>query len=1046
MALVDPSPLSPWRNNYGVWVDEFQALGHGDCFTQAWPAARVRLTSPEPGLLLDRPYAQVDRGKLKDKLLRAAVAAGAEFLGNAKVEGERADAQQPQLSAVTVSVRGEAAGGRTLFARALLDASGHARRLVKFDAEFTPGYQAAYGILCEVVAHPFPLDEMLFMDWRDEHLSGADAVRNEALPTFLYVMPFSPTRLFLEETSLVARPGVDFDDIKLRLRARLAGLGVTVVKVLEEEHCLIPMGGVLPQLPQRVLGVGGTAGMVHPSTGFMLSKTIASSALLADALHSGLSAGLAGDALSAAVWSRLWPEEQRRMRTFMCFGMETLMQLDLEGIRRFFGTFFALPRELWAGFLSWRVRPVGLIGLGISLFAGFSVQMRLQFVAAALPFIPSFLKNFLAPQAGNRFTSAPWGGLALPVLRRPDAPPEAQAALVAALDGRLQILPPNPAAFPVLASGADFPALVGLPPALAGGLAAEEALGAAEPPCDYGALLPAGSSLTVPVDVSSSASSRDDRAWTAWQQRKNMPDQPALASLLPPLSDGGEWTPAASAAPPPRPATLHDVAVIGAGPAGLALAAELASRGLSVCLLAPEASFVNTYGVWTDEFDKLGLRHCLANDYTDALYWVDENSPNEGVQIGRGYGRVDRSKLRAELVSRAAAAGVTYLPTLVSSIDHAAAEGEASLLCEADDGGRRCVRARLAVAAAGHNRDLLSYESGVPPGWQTAYGVEVRLPAHAFQLDKAVFMDFRQADPEPPTSAASPWRVPSFLYVLPTDKDTVFIQETCLVSRVQVPFEELRRRLLRRAQKMGLPLTPSLILEEEASWIPLGGGLPLPGQRTVAFGAAAGLVHPASGFSVTNTLSKAAPVAAAIAGALKADAGPGGAAAAAEAAYAELWGVERKRRSGFNQFGMELLLSLRLADLRGFFATFYRLPRQLSQGFLSHRLSSAGLAAFAFAFFVTGDSRLKFLLITHLLSPAGSGKRLVGAYLADETVAMSSAEAAAAATAVVDRAQPPQPTAASVSAAEQAANEAAGIAAGFAGSRWWVVGSGEQAR
>jgi len=26
--------------------------------------------------------------------------------------------------------------------------------------------QAAYGIMCEVESHPFPLDEMLFMDWR----------------------------------------------------------------------------------------------------------------------------------------------------------------------------------------------------------------------------------------------------------------------------------------------------------------------------------------------------------------------------------------------------------------------------------------------------------------------------------------------------------------------------------------------------------------------------------------------------------------------------------------------------------------------------------------------------------------------------------------------------------------------------------------------------------------------------------------------------------------------------------------------------------------
>ena len=39
------------------------------------------------------------------------------------------------------------------------------------------------------------------------------------------------------------------------------------MQVHEQEMCLIPMGGVLPRHPQRTLGIGGTAGMVHPSTG-----------------------------------------------------------------------------------------------------------------------------------------------------------------------------------------------------------------------------------------------------------------------------------------------------------------------------------------------------------------------------------------------------------------------------------------------------------------------------------------------------------------------------------------------------------------------------------------------------------------------------------------------------------------------------------------------------------------------------------------------------------------------------------------------------------
>ena len=43
--------------------------------------------------------------------------------------------------------------------------------------------------------------------------------------------------------------------------------GAACRSIEEDEYCLIPMGGVLPCVPQRVLGIGGTAGMVHPSTG-----------------------------------------------------------------------------------------------------------------------------------------------------------------------------------------------------------------------------------------------------------------------------------------------------------------------------------------------------------------------------------------------------------------------------------------------------------------------------------------------------------------------------------------------------------------------------------------------------------------------------------------------------------------------------------------------------------------------------------------------------------------------------------------------------------
>lgn len=47
-------------------------------------------------------------------------------------------------------------------------------------------------------------------------------------------------------------------------------LGIKVTSMTEEEYCLIPMGGVLPKFPQRTLGIGGTGGTVHPSTGKLL--------------------------------------------------------------------------------------------------------------------------------------------------------------------------------------------------------------------------------------------------------------------------------------------------------------------------------------------------------------------------------------------------------------------------------------------------------------------------------------------------------------------------------------------------------------------------------------------------------------------------------------------------------------------------------------------------------------------------------------------------------------------------------------------------------
>ena len=142
---------------------------------------------------------------------------------------------------------------------------------------FDPGFQVTYGALLKVEKHPFPLDKLVLMDYRDEYI-GDDAAmrsRNERFPTFMYVMPISDTEIFFEETVLVSRPGADSADLEARLRKRLSvSYGIEHFEVLESERAAIPMGGEDPVVPQRVVGCGATASCVHPASGYMVARAL----------------------------------------------------------------------------------------------------------------------------------------------------------------------------------------------------------------------------------------------------------------------------------------------------------------------------------------------------------------------------------------------------------------------------------------------------------------------------------------------------------------------------------------------------------------------------------------------------------------------------------------------------------------------------------------------------------------------------------------------------------------------------------------------------
>lgn len=184
---------------------------------------------------------------------------------------------QSKEEPTTISVR----------AKIIADAAGHETKLVLRHAKdfYThPGFQIAYGALVEVDESdssnmsqigPYDKEAMTLFDYRTDHFSDeADSIKATKAPTFMYAMPLQGNKVFFEETYLVARPAVSFQECKDWFFQRLDYLGVKVTKIIEEEYCYIPMGGALPIRDQRIFALGGAAAMVHPSTGYHLCRVL----------------------------------------------------------------------------------------------------------------------------------------------------------------------------------------------------------------------------------------------------------------------------------------------------------------------------------------------------------------------------------------------------------------------------------------------------------------------------------------------------------------------------------------------------------------------------------------------------------------------------------------------------------------------------------------------------------------------------------------------------------------------------------------------------
>ncbi|MCC6528043.1 MAG: lycopene cyclase family protein [Polyangiaceae bacterium] len=357
------------------------------------------------------------------------------------------------------------------------------------------------------------------------------------------------------------------------------------------------------------------------------------------------------------------------------------------------------------------------------------------------------------------------------------------------------------------------------------------------------------------------------------------------------------------------------MAVIGTGPAGLALAAASGRAGLrAVCVgPAPSEPWRRSFGVWEGEIDA----RLVEARWERPLVWPRAGEPRV---VGRPYLRLSVPALQRSLAEALAAAGVEHVPGTVGGLEHDG-RGAVLHLVEAP-----AVRARVAVDASGPHSPFVERAPGPPPAWQAAYGELVEVDAHPYRHGEMALMDYRPAGDDAGGG-------PSFLYALPLGPRLVFFEETSLAARPALPLAELRRRLAVRLARMRV--TVRTVRDREWCLIPMGLALPHLGQRTVAFGAAASFVHPATGYQLARALRLAEPVARALAAGL----GSGGPVAAARRAYAAMWPRRDRRSWALMRYGMEVLARLDRAGLADFFEAFFALPSERALGVLAGTLA-----------------------------------------------------------------------------------------------------------